>query len=112
MRVRDVSDRLAQRQDSLDRGVAGRTLVERLLGGVPDEFRRVEIGFTRAEVDDLASLSLEGARPLRDCDRRRLLSCATLPDTDCADVIRLEMIGAIANGGSFPASLLLESRRR
>jgi hypothetical protein len=70
VRVRVERDRLAEREDALDRRVARRALVECRLGGVPDRLRGVEVGLPRPEVDHLASGGLEGAGALRDRDRR------------------------------------------
>ena len=58
-------DRLAEGREPERRGVVGPAFVERPLRRGEDVRRGVEVGLTEVEVDDVAALRLERARPIR-----------------------------------------------
>ena len=68
--VRLFGDRLAERQDTVDRGVSGRAGVDGALGGCPDEGWCVEVRLAGAEVDDGTPGGAQRLGPLGHGDRR------------------------------------------
>ena len=68
-----LGDRLAQRQDPEGVGVAGAPVLERLLGRLADDGRRVEVRLPELQVDDVDPLPLEGLGALEDLDGQERL---------------------------------------
>jgi hypothetical protein len=68
-----LGDRLTQREDSEGVGVAGAPVLERLLGRLADDRRRLEVRLAELQVDDVDPLPLEGLGALEDLDGQERL---------------------------------------
>src|SRR5713226_2105132 len=74
-----LGDRFAQRQDAERVSVPGPAVLERLLGGLADDGRRLEVGLAELEVDDVDPLALHGLGALEHLHREERLDLLGAP---------------------------------